>query len=151
MTIRFYSTKHSYGEFSNFAAFPFTLDDKQWSTSEHYFQAQKFSDEEYRERIRQAPSPMTAARLGRSRNVPIRSDWEKVKLDVMRLAVRTKFSVNAQLIALLLNTGNEELIEAAPNDSFWGCGADGTGQNWLGRILMEIRQELRSASQGEIA
>src|SRR6187455_459542 len=102
MAIEFYSTGDEYGEFSNFAAFPFTLDGKQWPTSEHYFQAQKFSDEAYRERIRQASSPMIAARLGRSRSVPIRSDWEKVKLDVMRAAVREKFSAHAQLIMLLL-------------------------------------------------
>jgi ribA/ribD-fused uncharacterized protein len=93
---------------------------------------------------------MIAARLGRSRSVPIRNDWEKVKLDVMRVAVRTKFSVHTELIALLLDTGDEELIEAAPNDAFWGCGADETGQNWLGRILMEVRQELKSAPKGEV-
>ncbi len=44
MTIKFYSTKNEYGEFSNFAAFPFKLDGQEWKTSEHYFQAQKFED-----------------------------------------------------------------------------------------------------------
>src|SRR5438045_1779191 len=102
MTIHFYSTKNQFGEFSNFARFPFVLDGKQWPTSEHYFQAQKFTDEEYRERIREASSPMIAARLGRSRKIPIRPDWEDVKLDVMRMAVRQKFSVHADLKTLLL-------------------------------------------------
>ena len=145
MTIRFYSTKDEFGEFSNFAAFPFTLDGKEWPTSEHYFQAQKFTLEDYREQIRQAPSPMIAARLGRSRAVPIRGDWEEVKLTVMRAAVRQKFATHPELTALLLSTGDEELVEAAPKDSFWGCGANGTGQNWLGRILMELRQALMPA------
>jgi N-glycosidase YbiA len=142
MTIRFYSTKSAFGEFSNFAAFPFILDGKEWPTSEHYFQAQKFTNEGYREQIRQAPSPMIAARLGRSRKVPIRRDWEDVKLEIMRAAVRRKFATHPALTSLLLSTGSEELVEAAPNDSFWGCGANGAGQNWLGRILMELRQEL---------
>ena len=142
MTIRFYSTKVEFGKFSNFAPFPFTLDGLMWSTTEHYFQAQKFELVEYRERIRNAASPMIAARLGRSRKVPIRSDWEEVKLDVMRTAVRQKFATHAELAALLLSTEEQELIEAAPRDYFWGCGAKGTGQNWLGRILMEVRQEL---------
>jgi ribA/ribD-fused uncharacterized protein len=143
MTIRFYSTKNEFGEFSNFAAFPFSLDGQEWPTSEHYFQAQKFALADYREQIRQAPSPMIAARLGRSRKIPIRSDWEEVKLQIMRAAVRQKFAAHAALTKLLLSTGDEELIEAAPNDSYWGCGADGAGQNWLGRILMELRDELR--------
>src|SRR5262249_28805143 len=148
MAIRFYSTKDTYGEFSNFARYPFVLDGKQWPTSEHYFQAQKFADATYRERIREAASPMIAARLGRSRKVPIRSDWEQIKLDVMCLAVRQKFTAHAQLAEMLLATGDEELIEAAPRDSFWGCGSDGSGQNWLGKILMDVRQELRTAVQG---
>lgn len=145
MTIRFYSTIQEYGEFSNFAPFPFELDGQAWPTSEHYFQAQKFEIAEYRERIRTAASPMIAARLGRSRKVPIRTDWEQVKIDVMRKAVRQKFCTHAALTELLLGTGDEELIEAAPRDYFWGAAATGTGQNWLGKILMELRDELRTA------
>src|SRR5262249_13456029 len=140
----------AYGEFSNFARFSFVLDGQDWPTSEHYFQAQKFTDAAYRERIRAAASPMIAARLGRSRKVPIRGDWEQVKLDVMRSAVRQKFAAHAQLAELLLATGDDELIEAAPRDSFWGCGNDGTGQNWLGQILMETRSELRAARQEQM-
>ena len=144
MAIRFYSTKDKFSEFSNFARFAFTLDGREWATSEHYFQANKFTDEEYREKIRQTASPMIAARLGRSRKVPIRSDWEQIKIDIMRAAVRQKIAAHSKLTQLLLGTGDEELIEAAPRDSFWGCGKDGTGSNWLGRILMEVREELKS-------
>jgi N-glycosidase YbiA len=147
MAIEFYSTGNEYGEFSNFAAFPFTLDGKQWPTSEHYFQAQKFKDETYREKIRKANSPMIAARLGRSRKVPIRREWESVKVQVMRSAVSAKIAAHNELQKLLLSTGDEKLIEAADGDDFWGCGASGHGQNWLGRILMEVRASLRLASQ----
>ena len=143
MAIKFYSTKNAYGEFSNFTSFPFVLDGVQWPTSEHYFQAQKFDDDAYREKIRTTKSPMIAARLGRSRRVPIRPDWESVKVDVMRKAVEAKINAHEELKELLLSTGNEELIEDAARDSFWGCGADGSGQNWLGRILMELREQLK--------
>jgi len=61
-----------------------------WPTSEHYFQAQKFDDREYQEKIRATPSAMIAARLGRSRKVPIRSDWEQTKDEVMYRAVLAK-------------------------------------------------------------
>jgi len=149
MAIHFYSTKDKFGEFSNFAPYPLLLDGELWPTSEHYFQAQKFTDREYREQIRQASSPMIAARLGRSRRVPIRDDWEQVKLDIMRAAVRHKFSEHRKIAELLLSTGDAELIEAAPRDAFWGNGKDGTGKNWLGRILMEIRRELRTALEGQ--
>jgi ribA/ribD-fused uncharacterized protein len=144
MAIEFYSTRDEYGEFSNFAAFPFCLDGKTWPTSEHYFQALKFDDSAYREKIRTSNSPMIAARLGRSRNVKIRRDWESAKLDVMRRAVRAKFEAHEDLQTLLLSTGDKKIVEAATRDDFWGCGADGSGKNWLGRILMELRAELQA-------
>lgn len=142
MAIEFYSTQDEYGEFSNFAAFPFTLDGRRWPTSEHYFQAMKFKDETHSEKIRKAKSPMIAARLGRSRKVKIRRDWESAKINIMRRAVRAKFETHEELQSLLLSTGEEKIIEDAQGDAFWGCGADGKGKNWLGRILMELREEL---------
>jgi N-glycosidase YbiA len=148
VVIRFYSTKEQpYGCFSNFSAHPIEIDGACWPTSEHFFQAQKFEDAEYRERIRRTASPMVAARLGRSREAPLRSDWEEIKDDAMRRAVRAKFTAHPEIRAILLGTGDEEIIEDAPRDWYWGCGADGTGQNRLGQILMEIRAELRSRSQ----
>ncbi|MCE9547193.1 MAG: NADAR family protein [Planctomycetia bacterium] len=150
MAIHFYSTGDEYGEFSNFAAFPFTLDGKRWPTSEHYFQALKFADEDYREKIRLAKSPMIAARLGRSRKVTIRRDWESAKIDVMRRAVRAKFAAHQELRALLLATGEEAIVEDAARDDFWGCGSTGSGKNWLGRILMEVRAELRAGQTADL-
>lgn len=44
----------------------------------------------------------------------------------------------------LLATGDAELVEYARSDSYWGCGADGSGKNMLGRILMEVQAELRA-------
>lgn len=87
-TILFYSTKDPYGEFSNFSAHAFTLKDREWPTTEHYFQAQKFAGTEHEELIRQEPSPMVAARMGRSRKRPLRQDWEVVKDEVMMDALR---------------------------------------------------------------
>jgi hypothetical protein len=64
----------------------------------------------------------------------------------MRCAVRAKFEAHHNLQALLISTADEILIEATVRDDFWGCGADGSGKNWLGRILMELRAELQSTS-----
>jgi len=142
--IKFYRVTDTFGEFSNFAAYPIKLDGKQWPTLEHYFQAEKFSDSQYKLTIRNANSPMIAAQLGRDRKRKLRKDWESVKDDVMRRAVRAKFEQHESLLNLLLSTGERKIIEHTENDSYWGDGGDGSGRNMLGRILMEVRASLRT-------
>jgi hypothetical protein len=67
-----------------------------------------------------------------------------VKEDVMRRAVRSKLSAHPELRALILATGEEELVEASPSDQYRGAGQDGSGQNRLGHLLMEARAALRA-------
>jgi N-glycosidase YbiA len=145
--IQFYSVSAEYGEFSNFAAFPVTLKGNVWPTSEHYFQAQKFAGAEHGEAIRKTRSPMIAARMGRDRKKPLRRDWETVKDDIMRDAVRAKFTQHPELLSLLLATADAQLVEHTVNDSYWGDAGDGSGKNMLGRILMELRDQLRRDAQ----
>src|SRR6267154_4639041 len=104
--ILFYRVTAPYGEFSNFSPHPFKLNGRRWPTSEHYFQAQKFAGTEQEEAIRLAKSPMIAARIGRSRQHPLRPDWETVKDDMMRQALLAKFTQHPQLRSLLLSTEN---------------------------------------------
>src|SRR5438874_1586206 len=103
--VNFYSVGDEFGEFSNFAPYPITLDGERWPTTEHYFQAQKFEDAAYRQKVRKANSPMIAARLGRDRRQKLWRDLESVKVGVMRAAVLAKFTQHAELRALLLSTG----------------------------------------------
>lgn len=149
--IDFYSTRGELGAFSNFSRHPFTLDGQRWATSEHYFQAQKFAGTPHADAVRAARTPKEAATMGRDRGRPLRRDWEAVKDDVMRRAVRAKFLAHPELQELLLGTGDALLVEAAPKDWYWGCGADGTGKNMLGAILMEVRAELRAAREANAA
>ena len=144
MTIYFYTTNNEFGEFSNFSKHGVELDGLWWKTTEHYFQAQKFLDQEYKEKIRIAATAKEAANLGRSRRIPIRDDWEEIKDDIMKKAVLKKFQTHGKLKELLLSTGNEQLVESAPGDYYWGCGSDGTGKNKLGLILEEVRDQLRN-------
>lgn len=139
MTIYFYHTNEKYGCFSNFSNHGFILDELYWQTSEHYFQAQKFIGTEYLEKIRLLSTPRSAANLGRDRSLPLRKDWAQVKDDIMRKAVLAKFSTHIDIRELLLSTGDEEIVENSPVDYYWGCGADGTGKNMLGIILIEVR------------
>ena len=142
--INFYSTKDAYGCFSNFAPLTFRINNKVWKTSEHYFQAQKFAGTEHEEELRLVASPMVVARMGRSRQRPLRKDWEAVKDDIMREALRAKFTQNEDLKKILLETGDATLVEHTKNDSYWGDGGDGSGKNMLGRLLMELREELKA-------
>lgn len=142
-TINFYKTRDKYGCFSNFSRHSVKLDGRIWPTSEHYFQAKKFLSWDEQELIRNAPSPSDAANLGRSRKRPLRKDWEEVKDDVMREVVRAKFNQHEDIKQILLSTKNAYLVEHTVNDSYWGDGGDGSGKNMLGKILMEIREELR--------
>ena len=120
-------------------SYPFELDGLRWRTVEQYFQAQKFAGTAHVEAIRQTPSPMVAARVGRSRARLLRSDWELVKVEIMLRAVRAKFAQHAQLAALLLSTGDALIVEHLRRDSYWGDGGDGSGANRLGHILMQAR------------
>ena len=133
MTIHFYRVNEPFGEFSNFAKYPFEADGKIWPTSEHYFQAKKFAGTVYEERVRAASTPKEAAKIGRDRTLPIRPDWESVKLDIMRSALRYKFAGHPALVALLLSTGEHEIIEQTTDDEYWGCGTSGKGLNNVGK------------------
>jgi ribA/ribD-fused uncharacterized protein len=142
--INFYRVHGEYGLFSNFASFPITVEGREWPTSEHYFQAQKFSGTEFEYEIRMTRPPTIAARMGRDRSKPLRADWEFVKEGVMLTALRAKFGQHPQLASLLISTGNARLVEHTKNDRYWGDGGDGKGVNRLGALLMQVRQELAS-------
>lgn len=145
--IKFYRVNDPYGCFSNFAAYPIRLDGKTWPTTEHYFQAQKFADDNYQEKIREEKSPMVAARMGRDRKQKLRKDWDSVKDSVMLEALRAKFTQHAELKDQLLQTGSARLIEHTENDSYWADGGDGKGKNRLGELLMQLRGEFLEKAQ----
>jgi ribA/ribD-fused uncharacterized protein len=142
--IHFYSTTGEFGCFSNFSRHPVFLKGKRWSTSEHYFQAQKFAGTEHEEAVRLCKTPREAANLGRSRKLPLRRDWEAVKEDVMLEALRAKFTQHEDLREILVGTGEALLVEHTANDSYWGDGGDGSGMNRLGQLLMRVREELKT-------
>lgn len=142
--IKFYLANADYGYFSNFSRDSIFLKGKNWPTSEHYFQAQKFAGTKHEEDIRYAEKPMKAANMGRERTRPLRQDWEAVKDDIMREAVMAKFTQNKHLTSKILDTGQANIIEHTSNDRYWGDGGDGTGENMLGKILMEVREAIRT-------
>jgi len=81
--------------------------------------------------------------LSKQNNIVIRSDWESVKIDIMRFIVYQKFLQDCTLRNKLLNTDDLYLCEDSPYDSYWGVGKNKDGNNYLGKILMETRKLLR--------
>lgn len=115
-------------------------DTRRYPTSEHAYQAAKYSTKEMRDRIAAAPSPGLAKRLGQQPG--IRDDWELVKVDIMRVVVQQKFIQNIELGDMLVMTEDAILIEGNTwGDMFWGV-VDGKGLNVLGNLLMETRKFL---------
>lgn len=155
--IRFYDPRDpETGFLSNFYRAPFQLEGVSWPTVEHYYQAQKFEDTAYGERIRLAATPREVKTLGQSRDMPVRADWESRRMMAMLQALVAKFTQNADLQTMILTIANDEFIkgayrdtnditfeEASPQDDFWGDGADGKGENRLGYLLTTMRRHLR--------
>ena len=144
--IRFYNRDEPYYEFTNFYRAPIQVDGCTWPTTEHYFQAQKFAGTPYVDVIRKLPSARDAFHFSRDPRVSKwrRSDWESVKDDVMLKALHMKFRQHDKLRRKLLETGEKKLVEHTSNDSYWGDGGDGSGRNTLGKLLMQVRKDLRA-------
>lgn len=138
------------GEFeflSNFYPSPLNFRGGEYFSAEHAYQAAKAESVELRERIRLCGSPDEAKILGSA--IPVRPGWTESRLEVMAEILAAKFSPPSPLAQPLLATGSRLLVEGNDwGDSFWGT-VEGRGENHLGRLLMEIRTVIRSASSPE--
>ncbi len=136
------SFRDEYFFLSNFYPVEIKLDGIVYPNAEAAFQAQKTLDVEERRKFSMLKNPVQAKRLGRK--VKLRDDWEEVKLYIMSEIVSQKFLQHPHLIEMLLQTGDEELVEGNKwGDRFWGV-CKGKGKNHLGKILMKIRDAYKS-------
>jgi len=125
---------------SNFHKCQVILDGRAYPSVEHAYQAAKTDNQALRFRIRHLELPIDAKRLGS--RIPPRENWDQAKVAVMQQLLQSKFR-NPELRRSLLGTGDEELVEGCWwGDEFWGR-HDGRGQNHLGRLLMELRSDIR--------
>ena len=138
-------TKESGYEFlSNFYPSTVRFEGVLYPTCEHAYQASKTNDKSVREYIRVAKTPAEAKKRGQS--IVVRPDWNDVKIGIMRFLIREKFE-NPFLRPALLSTGDAELIlNNKWNDKFWGV-CRGSGENWLGKILMDERRRIREEKE----
>lgn len=139
LEIRFKYTTGLYGGFQNFSRHPITVNNKLYRTTEHYYQAQKTTNELDHEKVRLSATPKEAKLT--AKRLPLKENWDNIKYEVMKDALRYKVQQHPDIRETLLRTGDAILIEDSDWDYIWGCGKDGTGQNLLGKAWMEIRNE----------
>lgn len=128
---------------SNFSSFMVHFDQRLWPTSEHAYQAMKFSDVDTQEAVRRLWSAHTAMNYARTMPHLYRKDWEEVKVQMMEDICRAKWEQHVYVQQKLEESGDTELVESSPIDSFWGWGPNKDGLNHLGRIWMRIREDAR--------
>lgn len=151
-TIRFYrSNERPFGVFSNLYRRPMTFDGAEFPHAEAAYQAGKAREPAVRAWILAAPKPHLLAMAAHGLlSWDIAPGWSQGRRDRMRRVVEAKFREHDDLAAVLLGTGDARLAESATVDNEvnrrWGevrRGEAWVGQNWLGEILMEVREALR--------
>lgn len=143
--IRFRGRDNPFGFLSNFYEAHFVINGNEWKTSEHYYQANKYIDQKNIEKIKNTKSPFDASYMA-NHKIPveeIRSDWNEIKIKIMQTAIKNKFEQNEELLNKLLETHNIPLEEKTTVDKYWGTGDDNSGKNMLGKLLEELRTNLK--------
>ncbi len=138
-SVFFYERKHY--ELSNFSSHAVEIDGAIYLTSEHAYQCMKFDDQVVRNMIIEAKSAFLSKRVSREYNHLAREDWNSIKVGVMESILRSKLAQHEDVRDSLMRTGNKIVYENSPTDLFWGCGADMSGENHLGKLWMKIRDE----------
>jgi ribA/ribD-fused uncharacterized protein len=140
VAIRFYTPE--FYVFNNFSAHAIEFRGRLYPTCEHAYQAAKCADPEGQEAIRNAHSPLEAKRLSNETYRAARDPyWGNKKIAVVEEILRAKLAQHPEAQEALRKSGDEEIVEDSPTDYFWGAGADGSGQNMLGKLWMKIRDE----------
>lgn len=135
---------------SNFSSFRVKYKDIDFDTSEHAYHFEKFPNNfGIRSQIAQARSAHHAFKIAEANSDLKRKDWNDVKVSIMKEILKAKVEQHEYVRRKLLETGNRELIENSWRDNFWGWGENQNGQNILGKLWTEIREELKNNSNVE--
>jgi type I restriction enzyme S subunit len=150
-SVVFLKTDAPFGGLSNMAGgFPLHVQGTRIYTSEALYQACRFPHlPEVQQLIIGQASPMTAKMKSKPHRKDSRPDWDRVRVKVMRWCLRVKLAQNwAKFSELLLRTDDLPIVEESRRDDFWGAKPVDhqtlVGTNVLGRLLMELREAVRS-------
>ena len=145
----FRRSRNQWGEFSNMTSrFPVTVNDVRFQSSEGLYQALKFPQwPELQQAVASANSGYSAKRVAYDAGEKPHDRWDQERVDAMRVALAFKIAQNPRFAAILLNTGNRDIVEDSDKDIFWGANPvpEGfRGANVLGSLLMELRATVRN-------
>lgn len=150
--VAFRKTNERFGGLSNMAAdFPLEVNGIHIRTAEALYQACRFPHmPDVQIIIINERSPMTAKMKSKPYRKDSRPDWDAVRVPIMKWCLRVKLAQNWHIFGdLLLATGERSIVEDSRKDDYWGAKVidDETlcGQNVLGRLLMELRDKLRTS------
>ena len=153
-SIVFLKTREAFGGLSNMAGgFPLCVNGIHIRTSEALYQACRFPHlPEVQRLIIEQRSPMTAKMKSRKHHQDSRQDWDWIRVKIMRWCLRVKLIQNWDTFSkLLLKTGDQSIVEQSRKDDFWGAKPIDThtlvGMNALGRLLMGLREEVKTEGQ----
>jgi ribA/ribD-fused uncharacterized protein len=145
--ITFYRASGEYGFLSNLYPCNVVFEGKTFSSAEAAFQYGKPSDPKVAKWLANAPKPRFCALAAHALlGYDVKSEWASTKVARMKRTLRAKFSQHKELRGKLLRTGTTKLLERSSTDAFWGVGKSGNGENMLGKLLMEVRRELKEAA-----
>lgn len=134
---------------SNFYHCSVTYEGRTYPSAEHAFVAAKTDDEELRATIALIEVASWAKKFGRT--IVLREGWDAMRIAEMRKIVYAKFTQNSWLSTKLIETWPHELVEGNHwNDRFWGQDLAGYGSNHLGKILMQVREQLLEKSNEKV-
>ena len=156
-SIAFRKTKEHYGGLSNMASgFPIVVNGIRIPTSEALYQACRYPNRpEVQRLIIGQRSPMTAKMKAKRFIGDTRRDWDNVRVRIMRWCLRVKLAQHWTTFGrLLLSTGDAPIVEDSRKDAFWGAKRTNDGElvgtNALGRLLMELREELKEPNHNQL-
>ena len=139
--INFLETR--FHDLSPFSAHRIEIWGETFPTVEHAYQASRIKPGLERKAIKTAASPMDAWREGQKhKNNPALAVEDFDKDAVVEELFRTKLAQHPDVAAVLKETGGRELLKVYDTDYYWGTGADGSGENRMGKIWMRLREEL---------
>jgi N-glycosidase YbiA len=143
----------TYGWMGNMSNLPVRVEGVRYPTTEHLFQSMRFEDEGIRREIRESKSPMSSKMVMKKHREKITvTPRSGMDLDLMRTVLRIKLEFYPKLREELMKQDSESIIiedctkRSGVSSKFWGMKlVDGewVGENWLGRLWMEVRLELQ--------
>jgi ribA/ribD-fused uncharacterized protein len=153
-----------HGPFSQWHPSTFKVDGVTYNCAEQYMMAEKaklFGDSKIKRKILKSNSPREQKHLGRTVSSFDEGKWNKAARDIVFIGNMAKFSQNEDLKEKLLATDKKTLVEASPYDRVWGIGlaaddpnatrpGNWRGTNWLGEVLMRVRNELKAKDESNL-